>query len=137
MSRPKLTKFELKVMQRLWRGPCSIREILETFRGSRRPAYTTVQTIVYARSSQAPDRNQPVWQLSRKGGRVYVTLTNRLYLEVAGPTVHLIINDVASDRRRVIAPVLAAFKDTAGRSMRELAVATIKYPRKLRRPLWN
>jgi predicted transcriptional regulator len=42
-----LTKFELKVMQRLWRGPCSIREILETFRGSRRPAYTTVQTIVY------------------------------------------------------------------------------------------
>lgn len=47
MPRPKLTRLELKVMQRLWAGPCSIREILETFRGSRLPAYTTVQTIVY------------------------------------------------------------------------------------------
>ena len=47
MSRPKLTKLELKVMRRLWRGPCSIREILETFRVPQQPAYTTVQTIVY------------------------------------------------------------------------------------------
>lgn len=35
-------------MEPLWtRGPCSVREILETFPKKGRPAYTTVQTTVY------------------------------------------------------------------------------------------
>ncbi len=43
----KLTRFELEVMEELWRlGRGSVREILETLPDSRQPAYTTVQTIV-------------------------------------------------------------------------------------------
>ena len=35
-------------MEALWsRGPCSVREIQETFPAKKRPAYTTVQTTVY------------------------------------------------------------------------------------------
>jgi predicted transcriptional regulator len=35
-------------MEALWaKGPSSVREIQETFAAKRRPAYTTVQTIVY------------------------------------------------------------------------------------------
>ena len=35
-------------MDALWsRGPCSVREIQESFPTKRRPAYTTVQTMVY------------------------------------------------------------------------------------------
>ena len=35
-------------MNALWnRGPCSIREIQEFFPAKKRPAYTTVQTMVY------------------------------------------------------------------------------------------
>ena len=35
-------------MEALWTlGPCSVREILETFPKKGRPAYTTVQTTVY------------------------------------------------------------------------------------------
>jgi len=35
-------------MEALWsRGPCSVREIQETFPVKKRPAYTTVQTMVY------------------------------------------------------------------------------------------
>jgi BlaI family penicillinase repressor len=35
-------------MEALWsRGPCSIREIHESFPAKKRPAYTTVQTMVY------------------------------------------------------------------------------------------
>ena len=35
-------------MEALWsRGPCSVREIQESFPAKRRPAYTTVQTTVY------------------------------------------------------------------------------------------
>ncbi len=48
MAQPKLTKFELQIMEALWtRGTCSIREIHETFPLVGRPAYTTVQTTVY------------------------------------------------------------------------------------------
>lgn len=48
MAQPKLTKLELQVLEALWeRGPCSVREIQETFPEPGRPAYTTVQTVVY------------------------------------------------------------------------------------------
>jgi predicted transcriptional regulator len=48
MKLPKLTKLELKIMDALWEnGPCSIREIHETFPEKSRPAYTTIQTTVY------------------------------------------------------------------------------------------
>ena len=48
MPEAKLTKLELQVMEALWRhGRASIREIQETFPEKGRPAYTTIQTIVY------------------------------------------------------------------------------------------
>jgi BlaI family penicillinase repressor len=48
MARPKLTKLELQVLDALWqKGMCSVREIQETFPELNRPAYTTVQTVVY------------------------------------------------------------------------------------------
>jgi BlaI family penicillinase repressor len=48
MPLPKLTKPELRIMEALWsRGPCSIREIHESFPAKNRLAYTTVQTMVY------------------------------------------------------------------------------------------
>jgi predicted transcriptional regulator len=44
----KLSKLELNIMEALWtRGPCSIREIHDAFPKRGRPAYTTVQTMVY------------------------------------------------------------------------------------------
>jgi BlaI family transcriptional regulator, penicillinase repressor len=43
-----LSKLELRVMEVLWlRGPLCIREIQECFPETGRPAYTTIQTIVY------------------------------------------------------------------------------------------
>ena len=48
MAPPKLTKLELQIMETLWsHGASSVREIQERFPGKDRPAYTTVQTIVY------------------------------------------------------------------------------------------
>lgn len=44
----KLTRFELEVMGALWDlGTASVREIQEQLPVQKRPAYTTVQTIVY------------------------------------------------------------------------------------------
>ncbi len=48
MRLPKLSKLELQIMEVLWSGgPCAIREIQENFALKNRPAYTTVQTMVY------------------------------------------------------------------------------------------
>ena len=48
MPAPKLTKLEMQVMEALWAaGPASVREIQESFPLKDRPAYTTVQTLVY------------------------------------------------------------------------------------------
>jgi len=48
MPTPKLSKLELRIMETLWaKGPSSIRELQEAFPEKGRPAYTTVQTVVY------------------------------------------------------------------------------------------
>ena len=47
-SKPKLSRLELRIMETLWnKGPSSIRELQEAFSEADRPAYTTVQTVVY------------------------------------------------------------------------------------------
>lgn len=44
----RLTKFELEVMDALWAlGSASVREVQERLPAAKRPAYTTVQTIIY------------------------------------------------------------------------------------------
>jgi BlaI family penicillinase repressor len=48
VATPRLSKFELKIMDALWTGGAlSVREIQEVFPEDQRPAYTTVQTMVY------------------------------------------------------------------------------------------
>jgi len=48
MALPRLSKLELTILEALWtKGPCSIREIHETFPARSRPTYSTVQTMVY------------------------------------------------------------------------------------------
>lgn len=48
MAKTSLTKPELQIMEALWtRGACSIREIHEALPARGRPAFTTVQTVVY------------------------------------------------------------------------------------------
>ena len=48
MAQPKLSKLELQIMEALWKhGASSVREVQEAFPEADRPAYTTVQTMVY------------------------------------------------------------------------------------------
>ena len=48
MASPKLTPLELQIMDVLWtHGPCAVREVQERFPEDGRPAYTTVQTVMY------------------------------------------------------------------------------------------
>lgn len=48
MKAPRLSRLEIRIMDALWDlGPCSVREIQETFPEKSRPAFTTIQTTVY------------------------------------------------------------------------------------------
>lgn len=67
MTTPKLTKLEFQIMEALWAGgEVSIREILESLPGKRRPAYTTIQTTVYRMEAKAVVRRV------KKVGNVHV-----------------------------------------------------------------
>lgn len=46
--RATLSRLELRIMETLWtRGACSVRELHEALPHKKRPAFTTVQTMVY------------------------------------------------------------------------------------------
>lgn len=48
MAAPRITRFELQLLDKLWElGPCSVREIQESLPEHDRPAYTTIQTMIY------------------------------------------------------------------------------------------
>jgi len=48
MAKIKITRFELELMEQLWKlGTASVREIQEGLPEKNRPAYTTVQTMIY------------------------------------------------------------------------------------------
>jgi BlaI family penicillinase repressor len=102
MSRPKLTKLELQILDALWRqGKASIREIQEAF-PKPRPAYTTIQTTVYRMEAKKAVRR------TRKIGNAHI-------FEPA------IARDVA--RRRLLDEILAFFGGQAQPMMAQLAEA--------------
>jgi predicted transcriptional regulator len=48
VARSKLSPLELQIMDAFWAGgPSSVREVQERFAEADRPAYTTIQTMVY------------------------------------------------------------------------------------------
>ena len=67
MGLPRLTRLELQIMEALWsHGASSVREIQERFPEKDRPAYTTVQTMVYRREGKKAIRR------TRKIGNAHI-----------------------------------------------------------------
>ena len=53
MALPRLTRLELQIMDVFWaRGACAVREVQDAFPGPKKPAYTTIQTVVYRLESK-------------------------------------------------------------------------------------
>ena len=67
MASPKLTPLELQIMDVLWTcGPSAVREVQERFPEESRPAYTTIQTVMYRLESKK------VAQRTRKIGNAHI-----------------------------------------------------------------
>jgi predicted transcriptional regulator len=102
MPSPRLSKLELRILEALWaQGKASIRDIHGTF-PEPRPAYTTVQTIVYRMEAK-----QALRRVERVGNA-----------DVFKP---LIARDVT--RSRVLDEVLSFFGGRAQPMMAQLAEA--------------
>jgi BlaI family penicillinase repressor len=70
LALPRLTRLELRIMDVLWaRGPSAVREIQETFPEKGRPAYTTVQTIVYRLQAKQVIRRVKIRSAMRTSSR--------------------------------------------------------------------
>ena len=53
MASPRLTPLELQIMEVLWtHGASAVREVQERFPEQSRPAYTTIQTVMYRLESK-------------------------------------------------------------------------------------
>ncbi len=67
MALPKLSPLELRIMEALWtHGALSVREVQEQFPEATRPAYTTVQTMIYRLEAKAAVRR------ARKIGNAHI-----------------------------------------------------------------
>ena len=67
MASPRLTPLELQIMDVLWtHGPSAVREVQERFPEDSRPAYTTIQTVMYRLESKAVARR------TRKIGNAHI-----------------------------------------------------------------
>jgi len=85
VPQPKLSRAELKIMKALWdNGPASVREVQETFPEKGRPAYTTVQTMMYRLETK-----NAVKRVKKVGGaHVFEALVSRNAAE------HKVIDDL-------------------------------------------
>jgi BlaI family penicillinase repressor len=66
VAEARLSRLEFQIMETLWKGDSSIREIQESFPAKRRPAYTTIQTTVYRMETKGVVRR------ARKVGNFHV-----------------------------------------------------------------
>ncbi len=117
MSRPKLTKLELQILEALWaQGKASVREIQEAF-PQPRPAYTTIQTTVYRLEAKKAVRRV------RKIGNAHIFEP-------------LVARDTA--RKRLLDEILSFFGGRAQPMMAQLAEAgklTLEDVRELERTI--
>jgi predicted transcriptional regulator len=114
MRKPKITRFELELLQRFWKlGASSVREIQESIPESKRPAYTTVQTMVYRMEEKQIVRrvkkigNAYVFEAAAARKDVYRRLIDDL-LDVFGGSAEPVIAHLVETGRLSLADVRAA-----------------------------
>jgi predicted transcriptional regulator len=91
MKTARLTKLELQIMDVFWtRGACAVREVQDAFPESKKPAYTTIQTVVYRLESKQALRivkrisNANVFEAVLSRDQAHGTLIDELLSLVGG-----------------------------------------------------
>ena len=108
MARTALTGPELQIMEVLWtRGACSIREIQDALPAKGRPAFTTIQTVVYrlekkrALSCVKRISNANIFEASISRDEAHTTLVDELLALFGGRSKPVIARLVESGKLTV------------------------------------
>jgi len=105
MALKKLSPLELRIMEALWKqGRLSVREIQETFPDAERPAYSTIQTMVYRLEEKGAVRRL------RKIGNAHIFDAAISRNEAGGRLVDDVINLFGGSPRFVMAHMVEAGK---------------------------
>ena len=105
MAGPTYTKPELQILEVLWdRGACSIREVHEALPSKGRPAFTTVQTVVYRLEKKGALRctkrisNANIFEAAITRDQAHTTLLDELLALFGGRPKPVIARLVESGR---------------------------------------
>jgi BlaI family transcriptional regulator, penicillinase repressor len=119
MRSTKVTRFELELLEQLWKlGPASVREVQESLPEKNRPAYTTVQTIIYRMEEKKAVRrvkkigNAHIFEPLLTRGVVYRRLIDDL-LDLFGGSPEPVMEHLVESGKLSLADIRAAEKALA------------------------
>ncbi len=125
MSNPRVTKFELQLLERLWAlGPSSVREIHSSLPEQNRPAYTTIQTMIYRLEQKGAVRrvkkigNANVFEAEFTRKAVHRRLISDL-LELLGGSAAPVMSHLIEVGKLTLADVRALEKELASRKVKK------------------
>ena len=121
MEEPRISRFEFQLLERLWDlGPSSVREIRESLPEQDRPAYTTVQTMIYRLEEKGVLRrvkkigNAHVFQATVTRKAVHRRLIGDL-LKVLGGSATPVVSHLVDTGKLTLADVKELEKRLAGK----------------------
>ena len=116
MSAPRIARSELQLLEKLWElGPSSVREVHGSLPEESRPAYTTVQTMIYRlEQKEAVKRIKKIgtahiFQAAFTRRNVYRKLVNDL-LELFGGSVAPVMSHLVETGKLTLADLREAEK---------------------------
>jgi BlaI family transcriptional regulator, penicillinase repressor len=125
MPSRRVTKFEFQLLQKLWDlGPASVREIQQSLPREHRPAYTTVQTIIYRLEEKGAVRrvkkigNAHIFEAALTRKTVYRRFINDL-LELMGGSPTPLMSHLIETGKLTLADIRAIEKELAAKEKKK------------------
>jgi predicted transcriptional regulator len=125
MSSPRITRFEFQLLEKLWDlGQASVREIQENLSVRDRPAYTTVQTMIYRLEEKGAVRrvkkigNAHIFQATLTRKAVHRRLIGDL-LNVFGGSAEPVVSHLVETGKLTLADVKELEKRLAAMESKE------------------
>jgi predicted transcriptional regulator len=125
MVKGRITKFELQLLEKLWTlGPSSVREIHQGLPDERRPAYTTIQTMIYRLEEKGAVKrvkrigNANIFEAVYTRKAVHRRLINDL-LELFGGSATPVMSHLIESGKLTLADIRELEKELAAREKKK------------------
>jgi BlaI family transcriptional regulator, penicillinase repressor len=125
MANPPVTRSEFQLLQKIWElGPASVREVQQSLPEKGRPAYTTVQTLIYRMEEKGVVRrvkkigNAHIFEATMTRKAVYRRYITDL-LEILGGSPAPLMSHLIETGKLTLADIQVLEKELAAREKRK------------------